>query len=171
MKNGELDKAETIYSEILASDDKNFEAYEGLITIYKKKNLMDKMVKITEMALSKGYIPEDDSYYMDVFNYYKDSQDRAKLEKFVENYMADKELPKDFYEEDILAEHPVDKGEIIDMKYGDIDGNGKEEMMVLSATESGGEGYDINSALIDGNALKVYSNTCKQSYYIGLSRE
>lgn len=91
MKNGELDKAETIYSEILASDDKNFEAYEGLIAIYKKKNLMDKMVKITEMALSKGYIPEDDSYYMDVFNYYKDSQDRAKLEKFVENYMADKE--------------------------------------------------------------------------------
>lgn len=134
LKEGELEKAETIFNEMIISDDENLEAYDGLIQVYRKKNQIDNMARVLELALSKGYTPKDDSYYMDVFNYYKDLGDSSKLESFLEKVGEDK-LPKEALGELVLAKHPEEKGEIIDTKYGDIDGDGRDEMMVLSVTK------------------------------------
>ena len=45
MEKGELDKAEEIYTELILEDGKNFEAYDGLINIYRGSGDIEKLLK------------------------------------------------------------------------------------------------------------------------------
>ncbi|NMB27391.1 MAG: hypothetical protein GX987_05005, partial [Tissierellia bacterium] len=254
MEKGELDKAEEIYTELILEDGKNFEAYDGLINIYRGSGDIEKTAKILEKAMKEGYVAQDKTIYLELLDYYMESGEVEKVDSLVKGQLKEVELPKEFYEKYIVSKDTKEGMDVLDIGYGDLNNDGIDEIAVvygklhenhgpdmyqdlrfviydkageilyqmeeeygpytkpdfelvdlskdgvldlyysitmMAASNSMEQGFiisykdgdfvniyngdnitfDIGTEIVNGNALKVFSNIARQSYTIELNRE
>lgn len=159
---GEYDKAEELYMNLLYKDSKDYAAYEGLTRLYREIEAKEKLVKIMEVAIKEGYIPKDNSYYFDMLSYYLDVDEYEKIEYLISKHLREVELPSDFYKEYLVAIDSREDLDLIDLKKGDLNNDGIEEIAVLYGMNAEDTYEYLRLAIYDkvGNVLYEMEEDC-----------
>lgn len=120
----------------------NRESYEGLINIYREKGEMENLAETVEAAINQGYPPEENQIYLDILEYYGSINDGDKVAKLMGDSFSEINLPISIYKEFLLKDKLPDNMDLIEMKCGDINGDNKNELIVLMASPQ--EGINMN---------------------------
>ena len=143
IEKGELDKAEEVYTELISEDNKNFEAYDGLINLYKDSGDTAKTVNILEKAMKEGYVAKDQSIYVELLDYYMESGEVEKVDTLVKGQLKEIELPTEFYEKYIISKDTKEGMEVLDIAYGDLNNDGIDEVAAVYGKLHESQGPDM----------------------------
>lgn len=148
----EFKRAEKLHKKAIL-ENPNQKSYEGLINIYKEKGEMEKLVETVEAAISHGYPPNENQIYLNILEYYSSINDQDKIAELMADSFSKVSLPISIYKEFLVKDKLPEGMELIEMKCGDINGNNKNEIVVLMASPQEG----INMNYYESFKLQVYN--------------
>lgn len=148
----EFKREEKLYKKAM-SENPNQESYEGLINIYRQKDEMENLTETVEAAIKDGYPPRENQIYLDILEYYSSINDEDKLAKLMGDSFSGISLPISIYKEFLLKDKLPENMDLIEMKCGDINGDNKNEVIVLMASPQEG----INMNYYESVRLEVYN--------------
>ena len=148
----ESKRAEKLHKKAIL-ENPNRESYEGLIEIYVEKDEMEKLTQTVEDAIGHGYPPEENQIYLNILEYYRSIGHEDRVAKLMGDSFSEISLPISIYKEFLLGDKLPEDMDLIEMKCGDINGNNKNEVVVLMASPQEG----INMNYYESFKLQVYN--------------
>lgn len=147
----ELKRAEKLHQKAIL-ENPNGESYDGLISIYREKDEMEKLAETVEAAINHGYPPEDKEIYLNILQYYDSIDHGDKVANLIGDTFSEISLPISIYKEFLLKDKLTTEMELMEMKCGDLTGDNRNEIVVLMAKPQEG----INMNYYEKVKLEVY---------------